>query len=187
LSPDAHLDLGQADESFRQSKYGTGRGQHRTGERLCLYRRFFGDNVTVFLSLENQPVSSGVLVIVNFSPVSSRTRTEGRRLEPEFCTSTDTGRTLVTVLGMVAEMERRFILERQRAGIETAKKKGVYKGRIPSVTVETVRKMRGEGKGPAEIAAALGVSRMSCLARPEGRSSSVSAATRAGSIEAANH
>jgi DNA invertase Pin-like site-specific DNA recombinase len=84
-----------------------------------------------------------------------------RVLEPEFCTSTDTGRILVTVLGMVAEMERRFILERQRAGIEAAKKKGVYKGRKPSVPVETVRRMRGEGKGPAEIAAVLGVSRMS--------------------------
>ena len=84
-----------------------------------------------------------------------------RVLEPEFCTSTDTGRILVTVLGMVAEMERRFILERQRAGIDAAKKKGVYKGRKPSVPVEQVRKMRGEGKGPAEIAAVLGVSRMS--------------------------
>jgi DNA invertase Pin-like site-specific DNA recombinase len=83
-----------------------------------------------------------------------------RVLEPEFCTSTDTGRILVTVLGMVAEMERRFILERQRVGIDAAKKKGVYKGRKPSVPVEAVRKMRQDGKGPAEIAAALGVSRM---------------------------
>jgi DNA invertase Pin-like site-specific DNA recombinase len=65
---------------------------------------------------------------------------------------------LVTVLGMVAEMERRFIVERQRAGIEAAKKKGVYKGRKPSVPVEEVRKMHGDGKGPVEIAAALGVS-----------------------------
>src|SRR3982751_4814517 len=47
-----------------------------------------------------------------------------------------------TVLGMVAEMERRFIRERQQAGIEAAKKKGVYKGRKPSVPVEKVRKMR---------------------------------------------
>src|SRR5258706_7752168 len=84
-----------------------------------------------------------------------------RGLEPEFCTSTDTGRILVTVLGMVAEMERRFILERQRVGIEAAKKKGVYKGRKPSVLGEAVQKMREEVKGPAEIAAALGVSRMS--------------------------
>jgi DNA invertase Pin-like site-specific DNA recombinase len=84
-----------------------------------------------------------------------------RVLEPEFCTSNDTGRIMATVLGMVAEMERRFILERQRAGIDVAKKKGVYKGRKPSVPVEEVRKLHGEGKGPAEIAEAVGVSRMS--------------------------
>ena len=84
-----------------------------------------------------------------------------RVLEPEFCTSNDTGRIMAMVLGMVAEMERRFILERQRAGIDVAKKKGVYKGRKPSVPVEEVRKMHGDGKGPAEIAEALGVSRMS--------------------------
>src|SRR5216684_366151 len=82
-----------------------------------------------------------------------------RVLEPESCTSTDTGRILVTVLGMVAEMERRFILERQRAGIEAAKKRGAYRGRKPSVPVETVRKLHEEGKRPAEIAAALSVSR----------------------------
>jgi Elongation factor G, domain IV/Resolvase, N terminal domain len=46
-------------------------------------------------------------------------------LELEFCTSTDTGRFLVTVLGTVAEMDSRFILECQRAGIEAAKRKGV--------------------------------------------------------------
>src|SRR5215831_164354 len=56
-----------------------------------------------------------------------------RVLEPEFCTSTDTGRILVTVLGMVAEMERRFILERQRAGIESAKAAGIYKDRRASI------------------------------------------------------
>jgi DNA invertase Pin-like site-specific DNA recombinase len=65
---------------------------------------------------------------------------------------------MVTVLGMVAEMERKFILERQRAGIEVAKKAGVYRGRKPSVPVEEVRRLRGKGKGPAEIAEALGVS-----------------------------
>ena len=55
-----------------------------------------------------------------------------RVLEPEFSTMTDTGRILVTVLGMVAEMERKFIRERQRAGIEAAKTKGVYRGRKPT-------------------------------------------------------
>lgn len=62
---------------------------------------------------------------------------------------------------MVAEMERRFIRERQQAGIEAAKAKGVYKGRKPSVPVEKVREMRALGQGPTAIRTALGISRMS--------------------------
>jgi hypothetical protein len=42
-----------------------------------------------------------------------------------------------------------------------AKKKDVYKGRKPSVPLDKVRKLRGEDKGPAKIAMALGISRMS--------------------------
>lgn len=37
---------------------------------------------------------------------------------------------IVSVLGNVAEMERINMLERQRAGIEAAKAKGTYKGRL---------------------------------------------------------
>jgi DNA invertase Pin-like site-specific DNA recombinase len=86
-----------------------------------------------------------------------------RVLEPEFCTAGDNGlaRMMATVLGMVAEMERRFILERQRAGIDAAKARGVYKGRKPSVRADEVRRLRAEGKSPTDIAEALGVSRMS--------------------------
>src|SRR4051794_25618741 len=82
-------------------------------------------------------------------------------LEPAFSTKDAAGSILVTVLGMVAEMERRFIRERQQAGIEAAKAKGVYKGRKPSVPVEKVRAMRKAGHGPTAIAEALGISRMS--------------------------
>jgi DNA invertase Pin-like site-specific DNA recombinase len=67
---------------------------------------------------------------------------------------------MVTVLGMVAEMERKFILERQRSGVEAAKAKGgVYKCRKPSVPVERWATWRGKGSG--DIAEALNVSRMS--------------------------
>jgi DNA invertase Pin-like site-specific DNA recombinase len=72
------------------------------------------------------------------SPLQSRNLTNGQQC--------DIGRILVTVLGMVAEMERRFILERQKVGIEAAKMRGVYKGRKPSVPVGQVRKMHGDGK-----------------------------------------
>jgi DNA invertase Pin-like site-specific DNA recombinase len=38
------------------------------------------------------------------------------------------GKTLLTVLRIVAEMELGFVPERQRVGIEAAKKRSVYKG-----------------------------------------------------------
>jgi DNA invertase Pin-like site-specific DNA recombinase len=79
-------------------------------------------------------------------------------LEPEFYTSTDTGRILVTVLGMVAEMERRFILERQRASIEAAKKKGACK--VATICAgRNSRKIVGRAKGRRRLPQFLGVSR----------------------------
>ena len=46
-------------------------------------------------------------------------------------TSTPTGKFMLTVFGAVAELEREYILQRQREGIDIAKSKGVYKGRKP--------------------------------------------------------
>lgn len=44
-------------------------------------------------------------------------------------TSTATGKFMLTVFGAVAELEREYTLQRQREGIEIAKKQGKYKGR----------------------------------------------------------
>ena len=46
------------------------------------------------------------------------------------------GKMVLTVLGMVAEMELSFIKDRQRAGIEAAKARGAFTraGRSPSIT-----------------------------------------------------
>lgn len=46
-------------------------------------------------------------------------------------TSTPTGRFMLTIFAAVAELEREYILQRQREGIEIAKKEGKYKGRKP--------------------------------------------------------
>ena len=46
-------------------------------------------------------------------------------------TTTPTGKFMLTVFGAVAELEREYILQRQREGIAVAKEKGVYKGRKP--------------------------------------------------------
>ena len=46
-------------------------------------------------------------------------------------TSTPTGKFMLTVFGAVAELEREYILQRQREGIEIARAQGKYKGRKP--------------------------------------------------------
>ena len=58
-----------------------------------------------------------------------------RVLEPAIDTGGPKGRMVLTVLGMVAEMELRFIRDRQRAGIDAAKPKGIYKAARPLSTV----------------------------------------------------
>ena len=46
-------------------------------------------------------------------------------------TNTPTGKFMLTVFGAVAELEREYILQRQREGIEIAKAQGKYKARKP--------------------------------------------------------
>lgn len=83
-------------------------------------------------------------------------------LEPAFSTKDAAGSILVTVLGMVGELERDFIRSRQAAGIAAAKARGgVYKGRKPSVPVDRVRELYAAGQGASAIAKVLGISRMS--------------------------
>ena len=83
-----------------------------------------------------------------------------RVLEPEVTTAGDSGRMVITVLGMVADMELKFIRGRQRAGIEAAKDKGVYKGQQKTIDdAETQRRVE-LGVPKAQVARDLGVSRM---------------------------
>lgn len=48
-------------------------------------------------------------------------------------TGTPTGKFMLTVFGAVAELEREYILQRQKEGIAIPKANGVYKGRKPIV------------------------------------------------------
>jgi DNA invertase Pin-like site-specific DNA recombinase len=69
---------------------------------------------------------------------------------------------LLSLLGAVAEFERSMIRERQREGIELAKKKGVYKGRKLSLTaaqVAEIRKRVATGEKKVKLAAEFQVSR----------------------------
>lgn len=46
-------------------------------------------------------------------------------------TTTPTGKFMLTIFGAVAELEREYILQRQREGIAIAEEQGIYKGRKP--------------------------------------------------------
>jgi DNA invertase Pin-like site-specific DNA recombinase len=70
------------------------------------------------------------------------------------------GHVTLTVLGMVAQMERRFIKERQREGIERAKSAGVYLGGKRRLDRAQIRALHAEGVGPTTIARTIGCSRM---------------------------
>lgn len=81
-------------------------------------------------------------------------------LDPHVSTRGDMGHLVMTVLGMVAQMERRFIKERQREGIDRAKAAGMYMGGKPRIDRNEVVGLKSAGYGPAAIARQLGVSRM---------------------------
>jgi DNA invertase Pin-like site-specific DNA recombinase len=68
-----------------------------------------------------------------------------RVLEPAIDTCGPMGKMILTVLGMVAEMELGFIRERQRAGIDAAKAKGVYRGRPATLDHDKIREMKASG------------------------------------------
>ena len=71
--------------------------------------------------------------------------------------NTDAGELLVTFMSKVAEMERKKMLERQRAGIARAKAEGKYKGSQKSTEPELVRNIR-KTMSIADTAEHLGIS-----------------------------
>jgi DNA invertase Pin-like site-specific DNA recombinase len=69
---------------------------------------------------------------------------------------------LLNLLGAVAQFERALIRERQREGIDAAKRRGVYKGRrraLCDASVADLRERRAAGEGIASLARKFGVSR----------------------------
>ena len=68
---------------------------------------------------------------------------------------------LLSVMGAFAEFERALIKERQMQGIALAKKRGVYKGRKPSLSPEQIKSLKQrvkDGGIKSQIARDLGIS-----------------------------
>ena len=83
-------------------------------------------------------------------------------LKENFDTQTPAGRLQMTMMAAIAEFERAMILERQREGIEIAKRAGKYKGRkavcVPNIGDYYQKYMTRQGT-KTSIAQELGISR----------------------------
>lgn len=84
-----------------------------------------------------------------------------RILDPEIDTLKPMGKFLLTLLGGLAEMERTQMLERQRIGIERARRDKKYRGRKPVAAdkVAQIKQLKAEGRRPTDIARLASVAR----------------------------
>lgn len=81
-------------------------------------------------------------------------------LDPHVSTRGEMGQIILTVLGMVAQMERRFLKERQREGIARAKLAGAYQGGVRRLDYTEVHELLSRGLTVAEVARISHCSRM---------------------------
>jgi DNA invertase Pin-like site-specific DNA recombinase len=74
-------------------------------------------------------------------------------------TATPTGKLVLNVLGAIGQFERDVMLERQREGVQRAKREGKYKGRAPTARAKSadIVKLAGEGVKREDIAKWLNV------------------------------
>jgi DNA invertase Pin-like site-specific DNA recombinase len=74
-------------------------------------------------------------------------------------TATPTGRLMVNVIGSVAQFEREIMLERQKEGVQRAKREGKYRGRAPTARAKApeIVRLASEGVKREEIAQRLGI------------------------------
>ena len=80
-------------------------------------------------------------------------------LDMNLDTSTPTGKLILTMLGAVCQFEREILLERQLVGIAKAKRKGKFKGRVPTAKKKSgdIQRPLQKGLRPKQVAAELGI------------------------------
>ncbi len=69
-------------------------------------------------------------------------------------TATPTGKLMLSMLAAIGQFEREMMLERQREGVEIAKKAGKYTGRKPTAKAQSVKVMEMLGQGMTKQAVA---------------------------------
>ena len=105
-------------------------GKNTEREQLQLMLDFVREGDEVYV-MDFSRLSRSVQDLLNIVDLLNSKKVKLVSLKENFDTSTPTGKLMLTLLGAISEFERQNILERQREGIEIAKREGKYKGRKP--------------------------------------------------------
>lgn len=103
-------------------------GKDTKREQLQLMLDFVRESDEVYV-MDFSRLSRSVQDLLNIVDLLNEKKVKLVSLKENLDTSTATGKLMLTMIGAIAEFERQNILERQREGIEIAKREGKYKGR----------------------------------------------------------
>lgn len=154
-------DLGPIDKMFEEKMSGKSAKDRPALQAMLDYIRE-GDMVQVYaidrLARDLRDLQD-IIQTVNDKGVSIAFLSEGLTFSTD---KTDAlAKLQLHMMGAFAEFERNIIRKRQAEGIAKAKKKGVYKGRKPSIDRSKVHALKAEGLSTYKIAETMGISRMS--------------------------
>ncbi len=99
--------------------------------------------------------------LVDFVADSHERKIQFRSLTDGIDTTTPAGRFFFHVMASLAQMERELLVERTRAGLAAARRRGRFGGRKRRMTpgkLESARELLRSGMAPREVAQNLGVS-----------------------------
>ncbi len=161
-------DLGDVERVFEEKVSGKSTDRAALQEMIAFVRE--GDEVIVFsidrLARDLRDLQS-IIQTLNDKGVSITFLSE--RLTFTGDTDDAFSRLQLQLMGAFAEFERNIIRKRQAEGIAKAKARGVYKGRRKKVDDQKIIELKRQGKRVSEIAAAMGVSRMTVYRALDGR------------------
>ena len=99
--------------------------------------------------------------LVDFVADLQERKIQFRSLTDGIDTTPPAGRFFFHVMASLAQMERELLVERTRAGLAAARRRGRFGGRKRRMTpgkIESARKLLGSGMAPGDVAQDLGVS-----------------------------
>jgi DNA invertase Pin-like site-specific DNA recombinase len=126
----------------------------------CLKKLEHGDTLTVW---KPDRLGRSLRDLMTMLADLKRRGVNFRSLTEAIDTETPTGRAMWQMIGVLAELERRLISERTRAGVKTAKDRGVKFGRKRKLTPQRITHARNQidaGERREDVAALLNVDRI---------------------------